>query len=242
MREGISGTPEGESESAAAGEHPAPDHQPPYHVSAGDDVVIVAEVAAAADVEADHDEDEDVEAAGAKGDLGDARKRRRRGRRGGRRNRREEGDFGISLPENGVVPIDEEVAHAVADFGGPPADVVARETTSRETTWHREAREPEPVHVEHAGAVSEPAMASEPAAVPTKPESPRRRSTVREPAPFLVTGASISPAVTPTPERAAEIAASSEPAESAPAQEGAEPAPQPRRAGWWAKRMLGDKG
>jgi ribonuclease E len=84
-------------------------------------------------------------------------------------------------------------------------------------------------------------MAEEPAA--PKPESPRRRSTVREPAPLLVTGGSITPSATPAREPAPEIAASTETAEpvtTVPAE--SETAPQPRRAGWWAKRMLGDKG
>jgi ribonuclease E len=83
-------------------------------------------------------------------------------------------------------------------------------------------------------------MASEPAVLP-KPESPRRRSTVREPAPFPVSGGSIAPGATPAPHPPGIIASAvAEPAPSPP--EEAEPAPQPRRTGWWAKRMLGDKG
>jgi ribonuclease E len=82
-------------------------------------------------------------------------------------------------------------------------------------------------------------MAGEPAA--SKSESPRRRSTVREPAPFLATGGSIIPSAAPEP--AGETIASSKDAEpTTPHPEAAETVPQPRRAGWWAKRMLGDKG
>jgi ribonuclease E len=231
---------DGEGEPAyAAEQHPGPEEQPLYHEPAGGEDVAVAAEAASADMEAEQGEEEDAEA-GAKADQGDARRRRRRGRRGGRRNRREEGDLGGSLPEDGVAPVDEEVAHAVADFGGPPAEVTSREGRQ---AWDHDTRlhEPEPVHhVEHAGA--EPVMASEPAAVLPKPETQRRRSTVREPAPVLVTGGSISPAVTPASEPAPEMISSPEQAEPAPEPEGAEPAPQPRRAGWWAKRMLGDKG
>jgi ribonuclease E len=221
-----------EGEPAFAGPHPAPE-QPPYHAAGGEEEATVAE-AASDDVEAEHGDEE--EEAGAR-EHADGRRRRRRGRRGGRRNRREEGDVGIAPPEGGVAPIDEEVAHAVADFGGPPAELA----------WSG-VHDDEHVHAEHAGRQEvphrepAPAMASEPVAA-QKPESPRRRSTVREPAPVLVSGGSIAPSASPAPQPTPEIVASTESPETAPSSsEGAEAAPQPRRAGWWAKRMIGDKG
>jgi ribonuclease E len=186
--------------------------------------------------------DEDSEAAGAvRADQGngDGRRRRRRGRRGGRRSRREEGDIGISPPENGVPPIDEEIADAVADFGGPPiepapdqrpheGDHVAVDRSERRRHQHDEAPKPEPA----------PEIASE-VVTPPKSESPRRRSTVREPAPFLVGSAG------PSPQPAPAIAASVgevEPTAPPPASPAPDTEPAaPRRAGWWAKRILGDK-
>jgi ribonuclease E len=242
VREEAAGALEGEGEPAAfAGPHPAHE-QPPYHIVAAEEEVIVAEAAAGGDVEAEQGDEEDAEAeAKAEGD----RRRRRRGRRGGRRNRREDGEVGISPPEGGIAPFDEDVAHAVADFGGPPAEVMS----DRHHAHEQGAHEHEPAHAaEHADHHGEapkpeaaPALAGEPAAAP-KPESPRRRSTVREPAPILV-GGGISPGATPAPEPAPEMAASSDAAETSPPHpEDAETSPQPRRAGWWAKRMLGDKG
>jgi ribonuclease E len=182
---------------------------------------------------------------------GDGRRRRRRGRRGGRRNRREEGDLGVGPPENGSGPIEEELAHAVADFGGPPAE----EGRGQQEPDH--AERPDQPHGEVPQPERAPAEGTEPA-VPAKPEMVRRRSTVREPAPFL---AGAAPAREPAPAMAPSTAATSpappqpEPeavASTAPVEEPTVPpppepsdaAPAPatrRRAGWWAKRMLGDK-
>jgi ribonuclease E len=202
--------------------------------------------------------DEELEAAGiVQPDHanGDGRRRRRRGRRGGRRNRREEGEIGVSPPENGIPPIDEEIADAVADFGGSPA--------VDEGQGERQ-EEPDQVGAErpdHAGgevlAQPEPAAATAEPAAPPKPELVRRRSTVREPAPFLV--GSAAPAREPPPAPAMEPATADAAAQPAPqvvdsaaeVEPTAPPPPEPqdaapapvtrRRAGWWAKRVLGDK-
>jgi ribonuclease E len=258
---GIAAAPEGEGEPADAEHHPP--EQPAYHTPhapALEEEVVTLE-AEAGEVEADLGEDAEG------GDQGDARRRRRRGRRGGRRNRREEGELESAAPENGVAPIDEEIAHAVEDFGGPPTELTT------EQTWDQQPREPEHAeravaerrrprhgqerrgqerhqaashdqeHPAHEAPQPEP-VAAEPAAAPKpdKPESPRRRSTVREPAPFLVSGGSATPsAPEPQPEPAAEIAATEAEPAAPPAAESEQPS-QPRRAGWWAKRMLGDKG
>src|SRR6266436_4821499 len=204
------------------------------------DETVAAERAASGDRDADVG-DEDLEAAGAaRADHGngDDRRRRRRGRRGGRRSRREEGDIGISPPDSGVPPIDEEIADAVADFGGPPVEherydrphEAGHAAAERSDRRHRdEAPKPEHAH----------AIADEPVE-PPKPELPRRRSTVREPAPSLVGSGAPAPQSAPaTAPSVVEV----EPTAPPPAQPPApttEPA-APRRAGWWAKRMLGDK-
>jgi ribonuclease E len=127
---GVAAAPEGsgvasglEGEAARAEPHFSHD-QPPSRVPAADETV-AKEGAASGDMDADVG-DEDLEVAGAAradhGNGNDDRRPRRRGRRGGRRSRREAGDIGISPPENGGAPFDEEVAHAVADFGGPPVE------------------------------------------------------------------------------------------------------------------------
>jgi ribonuclease E len=78
-----------------------------------------------------------------------------------------------------------------------------------------------------------PASAAEPqpapqAAVPAEPEPPRRRSTIREPAPIGSAGAPPPPApVIPPPTPVISSTASDDTG-------------QPKR-GWWAKRLLGDK-
>ena len=233
--------PEGASEDEVtrAEPHALLHDQPPSHMAASEDESIPADGPAEGDADA---EPGDEDAAGAArtdhgNGNGDARRRRRRGRRGGRRNRREEDEAGISPPENGVPAIDEDVAHAVADFGGPPIEPVR----------HQRSREPELVAPDHSDRHREappepaPAMADEPVA-PSKPELPRRRSTVREPAPFPVGNAAA--ASQPAPAIAApggEVETTTPPLPVQPPDATPDPA-TPRRAGWWAKRMLGDKG
>jgi ribonuclease E len=240
---GVAAAPEGlgvasgqEGEAARTEPHFSHD-QPPSHVPAADETV-AAEGAASGDRDADVG-DEDSEAARADHGNGDDRRRRRRGRRGGRRSRREEGDIGISPPENGVAPIDEEIADAGADFGGPrveperhdrphEADHVAADRSDRH--HHGEAPKAEPA----------PAIAGEPVELP-KPELPRRRSTVREPAPSAV--GSAAPAPQPAPAivpSVVEVEPTAPPPPEQPPAPATEPA-APRRAGWWAKRMLGDR-
>ena len=62
-----------------------------------------------------------------------------------------------------------------------------------------------------------------------EPEPPRRRSTIREPAPIATAGAP-PPAPVPTSPPPAPIVSSTASEETG----------QPKR-GWWAKRLLGDK-
>jgi ribonuclease E len=160
------------------------------------------------------------EAAEARGDCetGD-RRRRRRGRRGGRRNRRDRED---ALPPSSD---GEQITEAETQS---PADDVALE------------REPsQPFHAPVAEAHSEPPPPDPEPPAPEPPhveasasEHPRRRSTVREPAPISVASeprAAHEPAVSATPEPPQPVVIS--PSESE--------ADRPRRSGWWSKRMLG---
>src|SRR5579883_1614554 len=183
------------------------------------------------------------------------RRRRRRGRRGGRRNRRDREGEGHMAPDSasdmapdmasdmasgmthgmdevhegqaeghaeGPAPhgtIEPELAHAVADFGGP---AVAPPTPNLGS----EPAAPTEPPTHHEAAHAEPAAH----------EPPRRRSTVREPAPLAFDeGASTFAQPVPPP--------SAEPAPAPAAAERHEPAAddaaKPRRTGWWAKRVLG---
>ena len=151
--------------------------------------------------EPEHRERDDGEPRGENGE----RKRRRRGRRGGRRNRRDR----IGQPPG------------EAGEGGP------REAAGQEPALHFSAESFEqPTHFEPEAPRFEP-QAPQPA--PAREEAPRRRSTVREPAPvvnFDDMGGSAMPA---------EPAPRSEPAHQ-PRGEESEPDPnRPRRSGWWSK-------
>jgi ribonuclease E len=151
---------------------------------------------------------------------GDAeQRRRRRGRRGGRRNRRGREGEGFqnggeqheAREQHGLEP---EVADAVADLGGPiHTEQPQAPPQATAQPFEPVAREPEP---------------------PAAAEPPRRRSTVREPAPMFSSGAmsdvqpSSAGSTPPAPEPAVtmpEPAAAETPAEA-----------KPRRFGWWNKR------
>ena len=149
---------------------------------------------------------------------GEAR-RRRRGRRGGRRNRRDgapgNGDFAAA---QGHETHERPDASERPDWSPPP-----RETSRPDV--------PEPTYTPRI----EPAPRPEPVAVaasappqPTAAEPPRRRSTVREPAPVFSGSA---PVVTPMP-------APPPPAPTVVSTAEAD-ASKPKKSGWWAKRLLG---
>src|SRR5262249_5905663 len=71
---------------------------------------------------------------------------------------------------------------------------------------------------------------------PSEPEVPRRRSTVREPAPMVSSHGVDAPTANPMVPRPSPNPMA--PKESAPAN-GDEDAKKPRKTGWWAKRLLG---
>jgi ribonuclease E len=159
------------------------------------------------------------------------RRRRRRGRRGGRRNRR--GRDGESFAAD--APMEPEFARsesedAPSDEGAWPPAVLSEEpgvvpipqsqadmsATSETEPEERESTPPA------APAVVEPAA----------PETPRRRSTVREPVPQAAPEDTSS-----SPQSFAPPAPSIEPVVST--SEEAETGDRPRRSGWWSRRVLG---
>ena len=146
------------------------------------------------------------EGASAEGETREGRRRRRRGRRGGRRNRQRNGEAPFRSAENGSEP----ELQQTADQFDSPSSYQGREDFSQPAE-QPSAPEPEPQ-----------------APVFSAQESPRRRSTIREPAPF----ASDTPPPAPAP------ASPPAPVISSTA---AEETATPKR-GWWGKRLLGDKG
>jgi ribonuclease E len=188
-------------------------------------------------IEGEHAEDEGAEAmlgmgaAGAHGageSRGDGeRHRRRRGRRGGRRSRR--GRDG--RPETphldtaaGTEPeLDRAVASLDTSAAPPPEPQPFMPRAGEPVAAEPEIRRPEP----------EPRQAEAASSAEIAPEPPRRRSTVREPAP-IVGGDWAPPAPSPAPAPAAAPESSSA-AESTEAED----ADKPRRSGWWSRRFAG---
>jgi ribonuclease E len=193
---------------------------------------IESEQSGFAPTSAGHRSDDEAPEDGGNGE----RRRRRRGRRGGRRGRRDR-----EAPEH------HEVSGAPGQDWREQPDAHAR--PSEHQPWS------EPPQTAVASGIVEPVYApappAEPAvAHPVEPppaaaaelaaqpavEPPRRRSTVREPAPVFGESA---PVVTPmpTPQPA------TPPAMIVTSTAETEDAAKPRRTGWWARRMLGgDKG
>ncbi len=158
------------------------------------------------------------------------RRRRRRGRRGGRRNRPERGEErGEAAPQESELQaapdfapeelerpglIEPDLKDAVADLDGAPAAAAPAAAAAEPAEAHAEAPTPTPP--------PEPAHA----------EPPRRRSTVREPAPVAsgngdVTSSASAPATPSVPQPVVtEIGE-------------AEETNRPRRSGWWSRRLLG---
>ncbi len=205
--------------------------QPPVHEGIPDQVGEAAAPAIGA-TSADEDFGEEVSEAGA-GERGEPQRqgeprRRRRGRRGGRRNRLErEGeaapashDRGPHAPQHALTTAEEltappatepELKEAVADLDAAPT-----------------AAPPAPP----PSSPELPAVATTPqAATPTSQEPPRRRSTVREPAPISGNQDVSQPAPAQPPPPAPEPVIT-ELGES-------EDTKRPRRSGWWSRRLAG---
>jgi ribonuclease E len=161
------------------------------------------------------------------------RRRRRRGRRGGRRNRRDRDDHFDGPPMTGAAEhmADEPFHEPVAtphprDEWTPPQPVPSAEVVRENDHPAHEAPAARFEAVEH---VAPSPVMHEPAAA-VAPEAPKRRSTVREPAPVFGEAAPV--AVPPPPPEPVPAPAITSAAES-------EDANRPRRTGWWAKRLLG---
>jgi hypothetical protein len=123
-------------------------------------------------------------------------------------------------------PVSDEDASAIAPPFNETASPAAYEPSARErpildrpyNQLPESAPEPQPAPPPQAAA---PAQA--------EPEPPRRRSTIREPAPIGQAGAP-PPAAAATPPPTPVISSTT-----------SDDAGQPKR-GWWGKRLLGDKG
>jgi len=199
------------------------------------------------------DEDEDAHAQpveAGEGERGEERRRRRRGRRGGRRNRRDgEREAGAGADEAGSEAMTEtEPGEALAESSAE-APVVSETPDVPESPTLPEtpapAVETETEAVAEAPAQPEPAIVAQPAATEQPAEAaredetgesqPRRRSTVREPVSLFLGNGEAPVAREPVPAPVVVTPAAPEPA--AEAQE--EQPSQPRRTGWWARRLLG---
>jgi ribonuclease E len=168
------------------------------------------------------------------GEHRDSSRRRRRGRRGGRRNRRRNNGE-APFPSNNNGAPDPTLQHAVEDLDRPPEPF---ESGGADRTVQAGADFP-PVNDEDADAMAPPfaagnetapaehEAASSPLPAADGAEPPRRRSTVREPAPFAADGTPPPSPTLPPPRPIISSTAS---------EEGAAP-----KRGWWAKRLLGDK-
>jgi ribonuclease E len=168
------------------------------------------------------------------------RRRRRRGRRGGRRNRHERERNGEAAHEapyeahgqpspDGEFGADEVERPAAAepDFSAPVAEFDTAPTAGEPADTPSQPVA-EPVSEEPA---PEPAHSASPEPV-APPEPPRRRSTVREPAPTL--GDSADTSSLPSPSAAAS------PQEPVITEvDSDEGAGRPRRTGWWSRRSAG---
>ncbi len=142
------------------------------------------------------------------GENGEPRKRRRRGRRGGRRNRRDR--FETSAGDNSAI----ETRSSADEFDHDTAPQHVVPSTF------------EVPPIERAHAPTEPAPSPSP--IPLAEAAPKRRSTVREPAPTASLdeiGRSAIPAPVSQPEPVHEPRAESD-----------SDSDRPRRSGWWSKR------
>ncbi len=201
---------------------------------------------------------------------GDQPRRRRRGRRGGRRNRRPEGEAGApSVVDEKAGQVEPEIVEASADlegvsfeFGQPMSEPVAdaRQGAARdELPQILGGAEQAPLSSDQADAAARPldaevtAAAAETSEKPSAPakleasdtrgETPRRRSTIREPVGRFPNESGASAATETAP--LANAPSTPEPskvdiADTASTDE------QPvgsRRTGWWARQLMGgDKG
>jgi ribonuclease E len=146
-------------------------------------------------------------------------RRRRRGRRGGRRNRRGRENEGQPAPSDVIAGVEAELSMPESD-SRPYAEPLLEQREAEALRQRDEERAPQ--------QPSQPPASHVPPAPSVSERELRRRSTVREPAPIFGSETSAPAAPAPRPEPPAPIVS------------GADDAPgQPRKAGWWSKRILG---
>ncbi|MEA2984150.1 MAG: ribonuclease, partial [Alphaproteobacteria bacterium] len=162
-------------------------------------------------------------------------RRRRRGRRGGRRNRRDrEGTANgeqRSEQESGVRQpyiMDSDIAEATPAPQMEPVEVPEMGAFGEDQRGGPAAVTAPPVPPAQPMAAVQPEQ-------PPQPQQPKRRSTIREPAPSFSSGQGFAP-----PPRTEPTPSAAEPPASAA--DSADDPSKPRKTGWWAKRMFGDKG
>jgi ribonuclease E len=143
-------------------------------------------------------------------------RRRRRGRRGGRRNRRDREGGPENTSSLGIENAGEQPFATAPDI--TEATQVPRIEPS---AVGREINQP-PVMESSA-----PPPRAQPFEAAPAPEAPKRRSTIREPAPTFLGGEAPSPSPR------------AEPAQATPEPSDSEDAGKPRKTGWWAKRLMG---
>jgi ribonuclease E len=155
------------------------------------------------------------------------RRRRRRGRRGGRRNRMGREREGAPAQYEHDMQEREDEPHAF----GSSEDLTAAPTTEADLT---QAVTDLDAPAAEAPAPAEPADAAAAQASPPLPlqEPPRRRSTVREPAPIAAPSDA-------APQQAPIQAPSSAPQPVVTEVGESESADRPRRSGWWSRRFAG---
>ncbi len=186
----------------------------------------------------DGDEDteaNDAEAGQPRGEVdrnGDPRKRRR-GRRGGRRNRR--GREGEGGEPTGEQPGEQALGFAADGelSETDPQTQVSMAATIGAYEPRGDVEQPTAPPPQELAAQTVPQASAQAAPPSGEAATPRRRSTVREPAPVFGSAASsqpaeIAPGIMQLPE--------SEPT-SAPAP--VQPSDAPRKAGWWSRNLLG---
>jgi len=204
--------------------------QPPVHERIPDQV---GEAAAPAIGAASADEDLGEEAGEAgDGERGEPQRqgeprRRRRGRRGGRRNRLER--EGEAMPAS-----HEHAAHAPQHAPTTAEELTAPLATEPELNEAVADLDAAPTAAPPAPPPAPPEPASGPtsqAAAPPAEEPPRRRSTVREPAP-ISGNQDVSQPAPPQPPPPAPQPVITELGES-------EDTNRPRRSGWWSRRIAG---
>ncbi len=200
--------------------------QPPHH----DDVAAAAEPEGEGFADSSTDdatEDAGESNAGNGGPQRDGGRRRRRGRRGGRRNRMDRDQVAPTLHDNDS----SEPQHAQNTAEDFSAAASAEPNVTDAVAAHETTLPPASAAPEFTQSQAAQPQAAASIAPPEEP-APRRRSTVREPAPSAGNAETSPSPATPPPPAAAPQPVITEVGDD-------ESAEQPRRRGWWSRRFAG---